>query len=163
FEKASVLAQLGRADDAIAGFERFLEVAPAGDAQRAEAEKRIGELRSGEPAAESGDGTLASGPSAAPSAATPSAETPSVTAATEQAPPAPAKPPSGYDTQPPGALPPIAPRSEDGSTAKGLVLAPEPPLDEDEDLVLRPTAEGFKDVVSAEPKGRMASFEATSA
>src|SRR5262249_51991658 len=76
FEKASVLAQLGRADDAIAGFERFLEVARAGDAQRAEAEKRIGELRSGEPAAESGDGTLASGPSAAPSAETPSAETP---------------------------------------------------------------------------------------
>src|SRR5262249_28305180 len=120
FEKAGVLAQLGRADDAIAGFERFLELAPAGDAQRADAEKRIGELRSGAPS---------TGPSA-PSA---------------PAPPAAAKAPSGDDTQPPGALPPIVPRSEDGSTARGLVLAPEPPLEEDEELVLRPTGDTFKD------------------
>src|SRR5262249_36503711 len=86
FGNAGVLAQLGRADDAIAGFERFLELAPAGDAQRADAEKRIGELRSGAPS---------TGPSA-PSA---------------PAPPAAAKAPSGDDTQPPGALPPIVPRS----------------------------------------------------
>jgi tetratricopeptide (TPR) repeat protein len=150
FEKASVLAQLGRGDDAIAGFERFLELAPAGDGQRSEAEKRIEELRSGVPAVE-GDG----GPSApAPSAAVPSAAQPATAAS--------GPPPSGDDTQPPGAFFPIAPRPEDGPAAKGLVLAPEPPLEE-EDLVLRPTADAFKDIVPAEPKGRMASFEASSA